>query len=372
MAAHAREGTAREFLALSKKQSLLAPDGQFTPDKQACDAKVNPLLRRRHAFLIAGEETEPKARLLLLDGGKTAWFAMPVMKDDEYASALVEKAVDIARRWGAEEIAGPVSPDGSGFGIGAALPGSFAHSAPWHPERDDGLTAALARSGMKAKKHLLELSLLIAGKQNPYRGAEKWAEERSEVRVKALGRGRRACEAAYAACKEEKARGYDAFEKIFARCGELAPGMETLVAFCEDKAAGWALLVKEQKGPCVPHKRKRPAAAQLWQKIGPQSKEREAALALPAGLSAEERASNGRSMRVLHMQILPGYRGSCCAAAMLDRAWQEAENFGAERVFVSTIDADNGASLRMARNAGATILADYALFSLGIAPVSAK
>lgn len=360
---YAKECSAREFLSLSKRKGAFERETRFTPDTAACDRAKNPLLSRRHAFLMAFADDRPAARLLLVDGGDTAWFSMPVMKDDACAAALVEKAVETARAWGAGEIKGPVSPDGSGFGLGAPMPGSFAHSAPWHPERDDDLTSALVHNGFRASTHLLELSLPILDRTNPYRGAEEWALARQGIQIEALPFGRRACEAAFAASEDAHARGYAAFERVFVRCGELAPDLQAVIAFRDERPVGWLLYVPVRGTPYTPPKTNRPGIAEIWKQIGSQQKGRETAVAVPAGYAAAERASNGRAVRLLHMQILPAHRRSSCAAALLDRAWRMAQQFGAERIFASTIDESNPASLSMARNSGATTLADYALFS---------
>lgn len=310
----ARECTAREFLQLSQKKRLFAPEKHFTPDKEACDVRKNALLGRQHAFLAAYDEKRPAARLLLLDRGETAWFALPVLKNDAAAKAVVEKAVEKAREWGAAELAGPVSPDGSGFGIGAALPGSRADSAPWHPAADDLLVETLRESGMEPKKILLELGLPLTG-ENPYAGAQKWALERQGVRVCAMGAARRACEAAFAASQDAQEHGYAAFERIFARCAQIAPKMQAVVAFAKDAPVGWLMYVP------------------------------------------------GKNGRVLHMQICPEWRRTSCAAALLDKTWSMAREAGAKEALVSTIDMENGASLHMAENIGAARRATYALFS---------
>lgn len=358
---YAKECTAREFLRLSEKRRLFAPQKQFTPDKTACDRTKNPLLGCRHVFLAGYEDGAPKARLFLVDGGDTAWFSMPVLPGGECTRALVDKAVEIARKWGCEELRGPVSPDGSGFGIGTPLPasraeetmncigvgrsdgapipvsgdgsggnaarigaigismpiaGSRANSAPWHPEGDGQLAQTLEQNGFKSCTHLLELTIPLQNRQNPYRGAGERALSRRGMRIEALPPNRRACEAAFAVSQDAHARGYAAFERVFARCAQLAPKMRAIVAFADDAPAGWILFVPEK----------------------------------------------GRTVRLLHMQILPQFRRGVCAAALLEKAWDMAAECGAREIYVSTIDPENAPSIAMARNAGAVLAADYAVF----------
>ena len=331
---HAKECTAREFLRLSEKRRLFAPQKQFTPDKAACDRAKNPLLERRHVFLAGYEDGAPKARLFLVDGGDAAWFSMPVLPGGECTRALVDKAVEIAREWGCEELRGPVSPDGSGFCIGAPLPascggiecnaaqtgmgtpGSRAHSAPWHPEGDGQLAQVLAQNGFEPCTHLLELTIPLHNRRNPYRGAGERALSRRGMRIEALPPNRRACEAAFAVSQDAHARGYAAFERVFARCAQLSPKMRAVIAFADDAPAGWILFVPEK----------------------------------------------GRTVRLLHMQIQPQFRRGVCAAALLEMAWDMAAERGAREIYASTIDPENAPSIAMARNAGAALAADYAVF----------
>jgi len=395
---YAKECTAREFLRLSEKRRLFAPQKQFTPDKTACDRAKNPLLERRHVFLAGYEDGAPKARLFLVDGGDAAWFSMPVLPGGECTCALVDKAVEIARKWGCEELRGPVSPDGSGFGIGTPLPasraeetmncigvgrsagtplsecgdvaggeaakngesgkslpvsggetggeapqagessaplpascggiecnaaqtgmgtpGSRSNSAPWHPEGDGRLAQVLAQNGFEPCMHLLELTIPLHNRRNPYRGAGERALSRRGMRIEALPPNRRACEAAFAVSQDAHARGYAAFERVFARCAQLAPGMRAIVAFVGNAPAGWILFVPEK----------------------------------------------GRTVRLLHMQILPQFRRGVCAAALLEMAWDMAAERGAREIYASTIDPENAPSIAMARNAGAALAADYAVF----------
>ncbi|MDO4741327.1 MAG: GNAT family N-acetyltransferase [Eubacteriales bacterium] len=315
----ARECTAREFLALSERRRPFARESAFTPDRQACDPAKNALLRRRHALVGAFAGEEIAARLLLLDGGETAWFSLPVLGEAEAARALLCKAEEIAARWGAREICGPVSPDGSGFGLGAALPGSAAQAQPWHPGRNDALVQALLREGFLPTTRLLEMAIPIAGRENPYRGAGEWAARRKGLRVCVLPMDRRACEAAFAASEDAHALGYAAFERVFARCAALERRCRAIVAFEKEQPAGWILFAPAQ-------------------------------------------AQDGRAVRLLHMQILPRYRRGACAAALLEAAWEEAAARRAGRIFVSTIDSANRASFSLSRNAGGEIVSEYALF----------
>lgn len=277
------------------------------------------------------------------------------------ARALVDKAVDIARSWGAAELQGPVSPDGSGFGLGAALPGSLAQSAPWHPQCDDKLTRALGQNGFAPETKLLELGILMNGRENPFAGAEKWAMQRRGVAVRALGHDRRACEAAFAASLDAQRQGYPAFERVFARCAQIAPQMQAVVALHGDTPAGWLLYVPEKRSVSV-SREKVPSAQKIWREMGAEAGKKEIGLAMPARLLGSKTPSNGRRVRLLHMQILPQHRRTACAAALLDRAWSMAQQYGAQQILVSTIDSRNAASLRMACNVGAQTLNVYAIF----------
>ncbi len=328
-----REISAKEFRRLFGPPFLRGKERGFTPLREACDPRRNPLLRGRHAFLRAG-----KSGLLLLDGGDTAWFSLPhfenaegavllgekisatstgeAIGNAESARALVDKTVEIARSWGAVKISGPVSPDGCGFGLGAWIFGE-GRSAPWHPARDESLPVLLEKCGFLRENTLLEMEIPVAGRKNPYRGAGDWARRRKEIRIENMPlSSRRACEIAYGASEDAWARGYPAFEHVFARAGELAKKGRAIVAAQGDAAIGWLLYVPEK-----------------------------------------------RRARFLHIQVLAAFRRGICAAALLETAWDLAAQNGAQSIVASTIDAGNAASLRIAQNAGGRVLNEYGVFS---------
>ena len=67
----------------------------------------------------------------------------------------------------------------------------------------------------------------------------------------------------------------------------------------------------------------------------------------------------------------PENRRGPCAAALLERAWQEAADSGADTVRASTIDLNNESSLRMAKAVGGRIKCAYGIYLCKISPESA-
>lgn len=296
------------------------PRRAFTQTDQACDLHRNALLRmRRHAFLLALDNGKPVARLLLMDDGKRAWFSLLHLQGQEDAQALFERAGQIARDWGALALFGPVSPDGSGFGLGLCLPGSQGCASPWHSDTPEQWVHFMNLCGFERSVTLMELVAPCA--KNPYERAAEWAKERIGLTITSFSlREREGCKAAFAASEDAAERGFDAFARYYARCGELARHGRALVAYVANKPIGWLLVVPEQGGV----------------------------------------------VRFLHMQILSPYRRGPCAAALLDTAWRMALARGARELRASTIDAQNGNSLRMAINAGGRICRTYGIFRLGL------
>ena len=131
------------------------------------------------------------------------------------------------------------------------------------------------------------------------------------------------CRAAYRCCADAHERGYEAFAGMVGRIAQLNRRAFALVAFRGDEPAGWLLCAPEQ----------------------------------------------GR-LRLLHMQVPAQYRRGPSAAALLERAWQEALTCG-EYARASTIDLENGASLRMAMAAGGRIKSVYGIYLCKISPESA-
>jgi len=422
----------RAFLSLGEKKRLFEPEKSFVAEKDACDAGRNALLRaHKHIFLLAEKDGKAAARLLLIDGGERAWFSLFAFRDEEAALALTGKAKEKAADWGAVEICGPVSPDGSGFMLGAkmsglraadikgsgfmsgakmpglraadikrsgfmsgavmsgirtadikesglttgavmsglraadikesesmpgtvmsglraadikergSMPGAVQRhapgvssparagaaldtgSSPWHP-CDASVAPVLEKAGFLPETLLGELEIFLAGRKNPYAGAAGFAMRHGGIIVRRMRLGTEgACRAAYCCCADAHERGYEAFAGMTGRIAQLNRRAFALVAFRGDEPAGWLLCAPEQ----------------------------------------------GR-LRLLHMQVPAQYRRGPSAAALLERAWQEALTCG-EYARASTIDLENGASLRMAMAAGGRIKSVYGIYLCKISPESA-
>lgn len=333
----------RAFLSVrsgAEKRGFLGREMCFAPAKAACDVAKNPILRaHRHAFLLGMKNGRPSARLLLVDGGGRAWFSLFVFDEEGTALKLLENARRIAAEWGAGEISGPVSPDGSGFDLGALMHGSLGDGAPWHPS-DEKTAPVLEKAGFSPETVLAELEISVSEKKNPYAGAEAFAYRHGKITVRRMPlNSGKTCRAAFVCSEDAQALGYDAFARVCGRIVQLCRGAFALIAFAEDEPVGWIL--------CVPEKGRR----YLGQK-----QER--------SLCAPEK----NRLRLLHMQIRTPHRRGPAAAALLERAWNEAAAQGVRSVRASTIDLDNEASLRMAKAAGGRVCHAYGVFLCGNSP----
>ena len=333
----------RAFLSVrpkAEKRSFLGREICFAPAKTACNAAKNPILRaHRHAFLLAMKNERPSARLLLVDGGERAWFSLFVFDEEETALKLLENARRIAAEWGAGEISGPVSPDGSGFDLGALMPGGLGDGAPWHP-CDEKIAPVLEKAGFSPEIVLAELEISVSDKKNPYAGVEVFAYRHGKITVRRMPlNSGKTCRTAFVCSEDAHAMGYDAFARVCGRIVQLCRGAFALVAFAEDEPVGWLLCVPEKGGRYLAQKQVR-------------------SLCMP----------EKNRLRLLHMQIRTPHRRGLAAAALLERAWEEATAQGVRTVRASTIDLTNEASLRMAKAAGGRVCNAYGVFLCGNSP----
>ena len=304
----------RAFLRMERQVYGHAPR-RFADPKIACERAV----RSGAILLLTSRDGAPAARALVRAIGGTAFFSLfEAAPDAEAARSLCVAMRAFAEESGCARLVGPVPPDGSGFGVGVRLPegDACAGHAPWSPQNPSYYADLLRACGLREESRLLTLRRPLG--EDPYPGAAAWARRRGiAVAIRPLGR-RDTLEAAWSVCEDARAAGKEAFARVCGRVAELAPDAFAALAFAgaEQNAAAWALCVPE--GPVI---------------------------------------------RILHLQALPRWRGSPCAAALLDTAWREAARLGAREIVAGTIDAANPHSLPMARHAGFQPDAAWAVFA---------
>ncbi len=304
------QASPRAFLRLEKKISLRAQK-RFARAEEAC--------RRAEALggvcFLTAREGEGAARALAVPRGDRLLFSLfEALPDEEAVGSLFAALRAFGREKGCARLIGPVAPDGSGFGMGVLREGGEGEE-PWFPRTPGYYPALLEVAGLRETSRLLTLRRALG--ENPFPGAADWAARRGFV-VRTLPLARReTLETAWQVCEDARPAGPEAFARVYGRVAELAPKGLVVVAFAgaEREDAAWAL--------CVPE---------------------------------------GRVFRVLQIQARRRWRGSPCAAAVLDIAWREARRLGAEEILVGTIDRSNPHSLPIALHAGFTPASSWSVY----------
>ena len=235
--------------------------------------------------------------------------------------------------------------------MGALMPGGSGDGAPWHP-CDENTASVLEKAGFAPETVLGELEIDLSGRKNPYSGAQGFALRHGMITVRSMPlNSEKTCRAAFACSEDAHALGYEAFARVCGRIAQLCLRAFALVAYAGDEPVGWLL--------CVPEKDRR-APARLREALGSLAPSSSRATARP-----NERllfAPVRKRLRLLHMQIRTPFRRGAAAAALLERAWDEAGSRGVSAVRASTIDLVNEASLRMAKAAGGYICNAYGVY----------
>ncbi|MBO4368333.1 MAG: hypothetical protein J5859_06440 [Clostridia bacterium] len=284
--------------------------GRLPETLWACTKAGNSMLRTRHSFLL---DRKTGSRLLLTSSGDTAWVSL-LHVGEGGLGAVVERAKETAGRWGVLMLRGPVSPDGSGFGLGLFAGGEDTVS-PWHPSNPASWCEEMERCGFEPAETLYEMRMDIPDAESPYRKLAKRGMASGVTVVQADIRDRVCAEAAYAVSGDAHVRSFAAFAGMLKRVKRISEGAGAYIAYRNGAPAGWLLYTVEENGA-----------------------------------------------RILHLQVLPGYRHTWVTPALIDKAWELGRARGC--LFASTIDAQNRLSLDIARNAGMRICREYRMYRL--------
>lgn len=249
-------------------------------------------------------------RLLLRIAGEEAYFAMPVFRDAEDTRLLLGMAERAALARGAGALTGPVSAGADGFGLGVPLD-ERTGAMPWHPDFPAEYAVWLEQAGYARVRTMLELRRSVSGVRDPFAGAAERAEKAGYTLRHVRAGSRDACEAMYRVAADGAPAGFDACAKVLRRVARLAKDAYMLVISRGGEPMGILLTAEEERGT-----------------------------------------------RVLNIEVTEKARRSICAAALLDRAWSLARG----TVCVSTVDAENPASLRIAQNAGFSVSGRWGIY----------
>ena len=268
------------------------------------------MLRDKHIFLL---DRETGSRFLLTSSGDTAWVSLLHIGAGGLG-AVVERAKETAGRWGALMLRGPVSPDGSGFGLGLFAGGGDTAS-PWHPSNPVSWCDEMERCGFEPAETFYEMRMDIPDAESPFRRLAQRSKASGVTIMRTDLRDRRCAKAAYAVSEDAHVRSFRAFVGTLKRVRRISKDAGAYIACQNGAAAGWLLYTVEESGA-----------------------------------------------RILHIQVLPGYRHTWVTPALIDKAWELGRTCGC--LFASTIDAQNRLSLDIARSAGMRIYREYRMFRL--------
>jgi len=121
-------------------------------------------------------------------GTKTGYFSLfDGEPDKEAAQAILNAVFEKQRAWGTDELIGPVSPDASGFFMGAGE-GDFEKSRGAFT----GADASFSKEILKAngfKEIQVENAFMVAAEKNPLSGITRKAEKRFHIEIRRIKAG---------------------------------------------------------------------------------------------------------------------------------------------------------------------------------------
>lgn len=116
-------------------------------------------------------------------GTKTGYFSLfDGEEDKEAAEAVLQAIMDKQRAWGMEKVIGPISPDGSGFFMGAGE-GDFSKCRGIFTGPDSAFAARILRDNGFEEEQIENAFEITAGKENPLSGVTQKAEKRFDVKI---------------------------------------------------------------------------------------------------------------------------------------------------------------------------------------------
>ncbi len=149
------------------------------------------------AYLVAKRDGKPVFRALTgVDvrynqnaQTKTGYFSLfDGEKDEEAARAVLGVIMEKQRAWGMEEVIGPISPDASGFFMGAGE-GDFTKMRGIFTGPDSGFSAGILRENGFCEKQVENAFEITAGSKNPLSDVTRKAEERFHIEIAGMKTG---------------------------------------------------------------------------------------------------------------------------------------------------------------------------------------
>lgn len=149
------------------------------------------------AYLVAKREGKPVFRAITgvderfnrIDGGKTGYFSLfDGEKDSDAQKAILDAIVNLQRAWGMDKVIGPISPDGSGFFMGAGE-GDFSKPRGAFTGPDASFSCGVLKACGFLEVQTENAYEIDTGNENPLSVVTRKAEKRFSVEIAPMNPG---------------------------------------------------------------------------------------------------------------------------------------------------------------------------------------
>lgn len=208
------------------------------------------------AYLVAKRDGKPVFRVLTgvdyrfvqTKNEKTGYFSLlDGDKDEEAINAILDAVMDMQRKWGMQRLIGPVSPDGTGFFMGAGE-GDFESARGLFTNPDAAFQCGILRKRGFLDAETQNAFEIATREENPLSDIARKAEERFHLTVRRMKPGIFAAEWIRCICSVSKEAPQKEMHVLLERLRPFIDKKHSYIVLSRDVCLGYLVTLKKSRG----------------------------------------------------------------------------------------------------------------------------